>query len=227
MLISRISTIASIALLLSACMESSTSSNGDWVERAISRDNTQKFRKALPYTGGFTNSEKVTTDGQHIGNTEDGTKYTYVRMSDREGILASLVNPEGQKYDRYSYNSLFGDWNLQCEENPMTDRMTCNLSYQDDVRLSGASATRLSTLCLRNHDFPGRTASIRIDEGPVVNLGEDGCINSRDLTRQFLGADSVSISFVAWPYDNRINTVLRGFSSKNINEFMSFLSNNL
>ena len=186
---------------------------------------SNKFHQSAAFSGGFSDSERITPDGSHIGNTLDGTKYAYFEMSDRRGLRASLINQGTEKYERYMYFAMSsGDWGLHCEENPMTDRMSCRLTYNTSVRLIGSSPTQLSTLCLVDHDFPGRSASIRINGGSVINLGEDGCKRSSTLVDDFLSADSVSISFVRWPYDSRVNFSLRDYKTTNVNEFLSFAS---
>ncbi len=197
--------------------------SADWVEKHITKKNNKMFSKTEPVTGGFTDNERVTKTGTFMGSTLDGAKYAYTEREVSKGILGSLVNVNDPEYGRYSYNYLFGTWNADCKTNPMSDRLDCTVNYDHTIRLSGASLNKLTTLCLIDHDFPGRSAAIRIDGGKQIDLGEDGCANSQALVKKLLNANSVAISYVEWPYDSRKNYNLMDFSANNVKEYLSFL----
>jgi hypothetical protein len=210
---------------VTACVKNEGPSQGaDWVEKRITKKNKKMFSKAEPITGGFTENERVNKDGNFMGITPDGAKYAYTKKVVSKGILGSLVNVNDGNYGRYSYNSMFGTWNSNCGTNPMSDRSECTVSYNDSIRLYGASLDKLTTLCLSNHDFPGRRAAIRIDGGRQIDLGEDGCASSRSLVKKLLNANAVAISYVEWPYDSRKDYNLMDFSTNNVKEYLSFLA---
>ena len=220
----KLSVTFALLFALTACVKDQGSTQkADRFERQISIMNAKKFRKATPVTGGFTENEKVSDIGYHMGDTPDGAKYTYVKRERVRGILASLVNKSDREHGSYLHNVITGSWKADCKANPMSDRLECKVDYRFNVRLTGSSLERLSTLCLSDHDYPGRTASIRIDGGKPVGLGESGCANSRSLVNKFLNAKTVSISYVKWPY-GRNDSQLTDFSADNVREYLSFLA---
>ena len=217
--------IFTVFISVTACVQNQElGQSADWVEKHITKKNNKIFSKAGTVMDGFTDNERVTKEGTFLGNTPDGAKYAYTKREVSKGILASLVNINDRKYGRYSYNYLFGTWNADCQANPMSDRLECAVIYDSSVKLSGASLNQLTTLCLTEHDFPGRSAAIRIDGGKQIDLGEDGCASSQALVKKFLSANAVAISYVEWPYDSRKNYNLTNFSTNNVKEYLSFLA---
>jgi hypothetical protein len=221
----KLSVTFALLFALTACVKDQGSGQkADRFEQQVSRMNAKEFGKATPVTGGFTENEKVSDRGSYMGNTPDGAKYAYVKREHVRGILASLVNKSDREHWRYLHISSTGTWKADCKANPMSDRLECKVDYRSNVRLTGSSLKRLSTLCLRDHDYPGRAASIRIDGGKPVGLGESGCANSRSLVNKFLNAKTVSISYVKWPYGGRNDSQLMDFSADNVREYLSFLA---
>lgn len=83
----------------------------------------------------------------------------------------------------------------------MTDKRGCTLKgYDLHLFVSFSSAMMPQWICLTEHDFPGRTGAIRIDQDAAITTDKDGCIPGRHLSRLSAGK-KITTRAVKWPYD--------------------------
>lgn len=93
-------------------------------------------------------------------------------------------------------------WTFDCPVDAMTDRRACvvyNLEASIHVSYKRGSTPR--TVCVISHDFPGRTAQIRIDANSPVTTNREGCVESPALIAQLKSGSKVTTRYYSWPYD--------------------------
>ena len=180
----------------------------------------QKYNAAKPVNNGFAENERQSDDGNRLGTTPNGSKYSY-RVGNKT-LFASLTQASSQWIDSYSHIASAGDWVVQCSINAMSDLKECELSNHHDITMYGPSLNELNTLCLDKHDFPGEIAYIRFAQEKPVNLGTDGCIKSKTVVKKFLSVPDIAVSYVPWPRP-RIEGKLRNHSVTDISEYVGYL----
>jgi len=100
-----------------------------------------------------------------------------------------------------------------CGQDKITDRTNCRLNImpQDFSAVSkgglyqrvNASGSILAS-CVIGHDFPGRRASIRVDNNSAFSTNSDGCISGSAASRldqQLKNGKILITRRVEWPYD--------------------------
>jgi hypothetical protein len=120
---------------------------------------------------------------------------------------------EGQEY-RY-YNDGSGSvrdagtndssgWTVECLIDSMTDRRKCSIKNRALFITFGFGAAPLG-ICIREHDYPGRTGLIRIDDAQPVPTDRDGCVEGAAIVNRAVAARRIRFRYVHWPYDNNRN----------------------
>lgn len=202
--------ISIICLPLVACMEPDYSSY-----------TKAKFTEQ-PVTDGFNQTERQRTSKgatgaviTRVGELSDGMFYSYAGSSGR--ITTQKMA------DEIGYNSV---WHFSCNRDKMDGGVDCLISGHDkgvtsgikhkmtvDETIGGNRTVSLFSrggrspykLCVAYHDFPGRSARIKIGASAPISLGEDGCTTSSSLISRFLTAGSAVVEGVNWPYDVSIS----------------------
>jgi hypothetical protein len=83
----------------------------------------------------------------------------------------------------------------------MSDRTRCAIK-DSLLYLYYGEAKMPQAVCIREHDFPGKSAYFRVDSGRPVQAGTDGCGKSPALILGILGAKAVRLRWVKWPYEH-------------------------
>jgi hypothetical protein len=104
-----------------------------------------------------------------------------------------------------------------CSTDQITDNTTCRLNILPQLggfgslyQIVSASGSILSS-CVVGHDFPGRTAAIRVDDNPAIVTNTEGCVSgatARRLERQLLGGKRLITRRVEWPYESMRDEVM-------------------
>lgn len=105
-------------------------------------------------------------------------------------------------------------WSFDCRVDAMSDKRMC--SFHRDlgglfVSYDGTSAPK--TICAFSHDFPGRSAMIRVDKLPPIETGPNGCAPADLLLGQLIAGSNVTVRRYEWPRDWAIDetSTLDGF----------------
>lgn len=106
-------------------------------------------------------------------------------------------------------------WWIDCRVDAMDDRRHCYLSSMDGLFISFGATDRPTQVCVSGHDFPGRTAMIRIDRNPPITTSERGCVAAETIMPQLLAGAEVTTRRVRWPRDFNVDTTttLEGLSA--------------
>lgn len=93
-------------------------------------------------------------------------------------------------------------WSIDCTKDAMTDRRECSISskFGGPFIYYGSSA-QPQTICILEHDFPGRTGMIRVDSNAPITTDTDGCVRASSILTQMLGGTKAITRRVHWPYD--------------------------
>ena len=214
-----LATVLSLALPLSACMEID-------YESAYNLDFTER-----PVEGGFNATERERTTSYNLAS-RPGDVYVS-RVGDlAEGLSYGFRSQGSQALFGYITSTMMRDqliidriWGWSCTADQMDGGIDCTVLGNDkgvpdgrevrfirDETIGSNSTVRLLMrgsrppykLCVAYHDFPGRSARIRIDGGSPISLGGNGCTTSQGLIRRFMTANSVFVEGVSWPYDATI-----------------------
>lgn len=110
-------------------------------------------------------------------------------------------------------------WGVSCKRDAMTDQRKCSIMHYpfgagDPFIIYLSGADRVGGVCVQDHDFPGRTAMIRIDDRPPISAGEDGCVTLSGLSTALRNGSRWTSRRYSWPYDYPVDTEvsLRGIS---------------
>ncbi|ANM04657.1 hypothetical protein AMC78_CH02570 [Rhizobium phaseoli] len=92
-------------------------------------------------------------------------------------------------------------WVVSCKIDPINDNKNCGTYDVFERVVVGFDATdRPTEICLPGHDFPGRTAFLRVDKNKAIETDEDGCVGGGYIAQMIKGKQLVS-RIVVWPYD--------------------------
>lgn len=160
-----------------------------------------------------TGSTVPVADGWQPGETlvsrtsATGTPYSYHAGITKTG-LHYFIYSDGtatisQTADTFSSKL----WAVNCRIDAMNDRKDCEIfGERSPLLIDYRFSDRPSLICVQGHDFPGRTAMIRIDSSAPIRTGENGCVTaSRDLVERLKAAKVVSTRKVHWPYDQNVD----------------------
>ena len=67
----------------------------------------------------------------------------------------------------------------------------------------------VSRVCVISHDFPGRSARLRVDQGRIYTTGESGCLSgasARSIVAEARRGSVLNADYVEWPYEVRRET---------------------
>lgn len=160
-----------------------------------------------------TGSTIPVADGWQPGETlvsrasATGTPYSYRTGITKTGLHYFIYGDGTGTISRTEDTFSSKLWAVNCRIDAMNDRKDCEIFGQSsplliDYRLSD----RPSLICVQGHDFPGRTALIRVDGSAPIRTGENGCVTAtRDLVERIRNAHMVSTRKVHWPYDQNMD----------------------
>jgi hypothetical protein len=122
----------------------------------------------------------------------------------------SGVTPSGSKYRYYSDGSgsiskgslsdALNEWSIDCTRDKMSDNRNCRIVGSQLFVFYGDNSTPQQVCALR-HDFPGRTAAIRIDQSVPIATARNGCIPAARVFSRLLNAQRVTVRAYHFPYD--------------------------
>ncbi|MCS4089551.1 hypothetical protein [Rhizobium sp. BK176] len=133
--------------------------------------------------GGWYPNEHPVEMGIRTGTTPSGAEYRI--MPDKSATVAK----DGVI------------WVVSCKIDPINDDKNCGThDVFERVVVSFGTTDRPTEICLPGHDFPGRTAFLRVDKNKAVETREDGCFGGGLIAQMLKGKKLVS-RIVVWPYD--------------------------
>lgn len=95
-------------------------------------------------------------------------------------------------------------WRISCRSDSMTDKRSCDLVNKSaELQIQMSSTTTVSAVCVLWHDFPGRNALLRIDDGKPITLVH-GCVGGATaarIVRAMLNAKRLRTRWYTWPND--------------------------
>ncbi len=110
-------------------------------------------------------------------------------------------------------------WSVSCKVDAITDQRRCSITHYpfeagDPYIVYSSAADREGGICIVEHDFPGRTAMIRIDTNPAITAGTDGCVTLSSLAAALRRGGKWTSRRYTWPNDYAVDHVidLRGIS---------------
>jgi hypothetical protein len=121
--------------------------------------------------------------------------------------------PDGQEYRYYDDGSgsvrdvgasVSDGWEVNCPIDSMADRRKCSIKNRALFISFGFGSSPLG-LCIREHDFPGRTGLIRIDDAAPIPTDRSGCVEGAAIVNRAAAAQRIRFRFVHWPYDHNRN----------------------
>lgn len=98
-----------------------------------------------------------------------------------------------------------------CNKDKVSDKTTCrmNILPQGTDQKGGLYQTldtngSLLSSCVIGHDFPGKMASIKVDDNTAIKTNDKGCIGGSEaqlLEQQLLAGKRLITRRVEWPYE--------------------------
>lgn len=96
-------------------------------------------------------------------------------------------------------------WSFDCTRDAMTDKRNCYVTNHNAAVFIGyGSSANPQVVCVLGHDFPGRTAMIRVDARPAHKTNEEGCVFG-DIIAEIANGSVVRTRAVKWPYDTNVD----------------------
>ncbi|MCF1436834.1 hypothetical protein GOZ97_22675 [Agrobacterium vitis] len=84
----------------------------------------------------------------------------------------------------------------------MNDKKDCEIfAKRSPILIDYKFSSTPQIVCVQGHDFPGRTALIRIDGNAPIRTGENGCVSAQQVMDQLKAGTKVSTRKTHWPYD--------------------------
>ncbi len=149
------------------------------------------------------NSDAIPPTPARVGR-DSNTNRAYRYFGNRHG--GEIDTPTGQTAVS---NPQYVGWIVGCHVDQMTDQKKCHINPRSDLsgaiminRVSAAGKTLL--WCVIKHDFPGRSARVRVDSHTVITTDYEGCVSggtARLLTNQIRQGSTLLLEYVEWPYD--------------------------
>jgi hypothetical protein len=105
------------------------------------------------------------------------------------------------------------NWVAGCSADRMSDRTTCRMNVLPNGPIGNDGGLfqtvdrqgNIQSSCVFGHDFPGRSAQIRVDNNRAITTNTEGCIYgaaARRLQQQLLSGSSLQTRRVEWPYNS-------------------------
>ncbi len=97
-------------------------------------------------------------------------------------------------------------WSVGCKIDAMTDERTCSINRHpvepgDPFITFLDGRDRAGGVCVQQHNFPGRSAAIRIDGRPAIPAGTAGCVSLAVIARQLHDGKIWTSRRYTWPND--------------------------
>ncbi|MBY5774213.1 hypothetical protein HFN63_29635 [Rhizobium leguminosarum] len=130
---------------------------------------------------GWYSNERTVEKGIRTGTTPSGAEYRI--MPDKSASIAK----DGVI------------WVARCKIDAINDDKNCaTFDAYERVLVGFGTTDRPTEICLPGHNFPGRTAYLRVDKHKSVETGEDGCVGGDYIAQMLKGRRLVS-RIVVWP----------------------------
>ncbi|MBJ6986910.1 hypothetical protein [Devosia sp. MC521] len=155
----------------------------------------------------------ASTHPPKVTPAEIATKYGGVRTIE-DGLVVTRY-PDGSGSVSATDDILQDRWSISCGVDAMTDKRDCSFHNQIGglfVHFGQSKTPR--EVCAFGHDFPGRTAQIRVDNNSPVSTDREGCVPASRLIGQLKVGSTVVVRYYDWPYDypRDKSSSLAGFS---------------
>ena len=117
-----------------------------------------------------------------------------------------------------------------CQTDSVTDERSCYMNFLPELRKGGIRATidsrgKFLSACVNTHDYPGRSAVIRIDKLKPITTNKKGCIGRKTaskLEKQILSGSTMLTRYAEWPYGYEDTTVLIGGSLSSVQSLIQW-----
>ncbi|MGO8003132.1 hypothetical protein [Rhizobium ruizarguesonis] len=132
---------------------------------------------------GWYSNERTVEKGIRTGTTPSGAEYRIMPDKSATVIKDGVI------------------WVVGCKIDPINDNKNCETHDAfERVMVVFGTTERPTEICLPGHNFPGRTAFLRVDKNKAIETGEDGCVGGGFIAQMLKGKQLVS-RIVVWPYD--------------------------
>lgn len=100
-----------------------------------------------------------------------------------------------------------GRWQVECRVDQMTDKRNCAI-VGDAGGLSLFFGDREDPvmMCIFGHNYPGKTALIRLDMNPPITTDENGCVLDAGAIKTLLTAKVFKSRWSRFPFDASVDT---------------------
>lgn len=100
-----------------------------------------------------------------------------------------------------------GRWEINCSMDKMIDKRKCAIFSGNGAPAFIYDVDRTPRfVCIRGHDFPGKTGMIRVDKHPAVATDPQGCVEATQIMPQILAGKVVLARWYQFPYDVSVDT---------------------
>lgn len=148
------------------------------------------------------------------GQTETGAPYRY--YTDGSGSFGRPRNGGKEQ------------WRVDCTADAMDDTRKCTLdNYHTRIFIELNTNGKFSHVCVMGHNFPNRTAKIRIDKNKPFETHTDGCTSDQRVFEQLLKGREVTTRRYEWPYDYHRDQTGEVFDLSKAIEFTRFVQKNI
>lgn len=205
-----IGAIAAASMILAACAQQPprpqidyssyiTKAADPWTASQPTNDGWQPSEMIVNKEGdSFWKSRGVTVLRSREGTAPSGLSYRY--YSDGTGSVGDITNGE--------------HWTINCAIDRISDKRTCHISSSEaNIFVQYRSNKHPTSICVWDHDFPGRTAMIRADKNTAIKTNEEGCVAAPKILKQMLAGSAITTRSIKWPYEDSIDKTasLKGF----------------
>jgi hypothetical protein len=159
---------------------------------------SDKALNGLPRSDGWQPGERLFPEVQRGPGLSNLPAY-------RAGVTPSgmhyMIFGDGSGSVRETRDVLSDSWSFDCTRDAMTDLRNCKIySDRKEIAVLYSASADPAHVCIRGHNFPGRTGAIRIDGGKPIITSKEGGVPG-DVARRLAQAKQVAVRYVEWPYD--------------------------
>lgn len=139
--------------------------------------------------------------GEHLEGSQSGNVWVTRREGRTKQGFAYSIFPDGSG----GVDTPSSNWTVACRVDAISDQRKCNLTNADRaIIVVFGTAKTAQSVCIVQHDFPGRVGALRVDKNPAITTDENGCV-SGSFAKQLLTGREVTTRSVKWPYDYNVD----------------------
>jgi len=118
-----------------------------------------------------------------------------------------VKEPTGRATVTKSDDISVGRWQVQCPIDQMTDKRNCAIVGDvGGLSLFFGDSQEPLMMCVFGHNFPGKTALIRLDMAPPITTDKDGCVQDAESIRALSTAKVFKTRWSRFPFNASVDT---------------------